>query len=218
MVLSERLYDVLDYNTYYITKPIKYFYYYILKTLFVLETNNNIYVNKFIVNMNSNDYYTTVIRCMKTARSKLDIIGKMGQQFLIIEYSLIMLFVIIGALFLISVNDLVSFFLCLELQSYALYLLCTVYRNSELSTSAGLTYFLLGGLSSCFIVLATAILYANSGITNLDSFYTLTSVSNIMTEFSNNLIYVNNAIDYNIALVILSVGLLFKISAAPFHF
>ena len=217
IVLSDRLNDVLDYNIYYITKPIKYFYYFISKTLFVVETNNN-NVNKFIVNMNSNDYYTTVIKCMKIAKSKLDIIGKMGQQFIIIEYSLIVLFVIIGALFLISVNDLVSFFLCLELQSYALYLLCTVYRNSELSTSAGLTYFLLGGLSSCFIVLATAILYANSGITNLDSFYTLTSVSNIMSEFSNNLIYVNKAIDYNIALVILSVGLLFKISAAPFHF
>ena len=217
IILSERLNDIFNYNIHYISKPIYYVYRFILKTM-LSQTNNNIYINRYIANMNSNDYYATVIKCRKIAKSSLDLIGKMGQQFKILEYPLIMLFVIIGALFLISVNDLVSFFLCLELQSYALYLLCSVYRNSELSTSAGLTYFLLGGLSSCFIVLATAILYANSGITNLDSFYTLTSVSNIMTEISDNLTYVNNAIDYNIALVILCVGLLFKISAAPFHF
>ena len=212
IIISDKLNDYLQYNIHYISKPIKYLH------TFIIHKNNTFYLNKYITSISSNDCCTTLIKCMNIPLSSLDLINKMGQQFKIIEYSLIIFFVVVGALFLITVNDLVSFFLCLELQSYALYLICTVYRNSELSTSAGLTYFLLGGLSSCFIVLATAILYANSGITNLDSFYTLTSVSNIMTEFSKNLIYVNNAIDYNITLIILSVGLLFKISAAPFHF
>ena len=44
-----------------------------------------------------------------------------------------------------STNDFISVFLSIELQSYGLYLLSTIYRNSELSTSAGLIYFLLGG-------------------------------------------------------------------------
>jgi len=46
-----------------------------------------------------------------------------------------------------STNDLISIFLAIELQSYGLYLLSTIYRNSEFSTTGGLIYFLLGGLS-----------------------------------------------------------------------
>src|ERR687887_1682189 len=107
------------------------------------------------------------------------ILNKMGEQFKIIEYSLILLFIVTGALFLISTSDLVSIFLSIELQSYGLYLLSTIYRNSELATAGGLTYFLLGGLSSCFILLATSLLYANSGSTSLDNLYIITSLSDI---------------------------------------
>ena len=72
----------------------------------------------------------------------------MGEHLKIIEYPLILLFVVSGAIFLMSTNDLVSIFLAIELQSYSLYLLSSIYRNSELATKGGLTYFLLGGLSS----------------------------------------------------------------------
>ena len=95
----------------------------------------------------------------------------------IIEYPLILLFVVSGAVFLMSTNDLVSIFLSIELQSYGLYLLSTIYRNSELSTTGGLMYFLLGGLSSCFILLGTSLLYVNSGTTSMDSLYILNSIS-----------------------------------------
>ena len=78
-----------------------------------------------------------------------------------------------------SSSDLVSIFLSIELQSYGLYLLSTLYRNSELATSGGLTYFLLGGLSSCFILLGTSLLYANSGRTILDGIYVINSLSDI---------------------------------------
>jgi NADH-ubiquinone oxidoreductase chain 2 len=102
----------------------------------------------------------------------------MGEHMKIIEYPLILLFVISGAVFLMSTNDLVSIFLSIELQSYGLYLLSTIYRNSELSTTGGLIYFLLGGLSSCFILLGTSLLYVNSGTTSMDGLYILNSVSN----------------------------------------
>jgi len=147
---------------------------------------------------------------------KKDIINKMGQQFKIIEYPLILLFIITGAIFLVSTSDLVSIFLSIELQSYGLYLLSTIYRNSELSTSAGLTYFLLGGLSSCFILLGTSLLYANSGTTNLDGFYVLTSLSSIRED--ETALFLSKPFYLNISLLIMSVGFLFKISAAPFHF
>jgi NADH-ubiquinone oxidoreductase chain 2 len=121
-----------------------------------------------------------------------------------------------GAVFLVSTSDLVSIFISIELQSYGLYLLSTLYRNSELATSGGLTYFLLGGLSSCFILLGTSLLYANSGTTNLDGLYVITSLSDISD--GDNLLYSYKSYYINFSLLILSVGFLFKVSAAPFHF
>ena len=149
---------------------------------------------------------------------KTNIINKMAQQFKIIEYPLVLLFIITGGTLLVSTSDVVSIFLSIELQSYGLYLLATLYRNSELSTSAGLTYFLLGGLSSCFILLGTSLLYANSGTTNLDGFYVITSLSNIANEYKNDILYWYKPFYINVSFVIMSVGFLFKISAAPFHF
>jgi NADH-ubiquinone oxidoreductase chain 2 len=108
---------------------------------------------------------------------KTKTINEMGEHLKIIEYPLILLFIISGAIFLMSTNDLVSIFLSIELQSYGLYLLSTIYRNSELATTGGLIYFLLGGLSSCFILLGTSLLYVNSGTTSMDGLYIITSIS-----------------------------------------
>lgn len=153
----------------------------------------------------------------------------------IIEYPLITQFIIIGGITLLSSNDLITIFLSIELQSYGLYILSTIYRNSESSTGAGLTYFLLGGLSSCIILLGLSFLYINSGTTNLDGLYLIhniiTSDNNLLSIFltqNNELfnsvtsslpIFSLNYYQYTIqfSLVILTVGFLFKISAAPFH-
>jgi NADH-ubiquinone oxidoreductase chain 2 len=137
----------------------------------------------------------------------------MGEHLKIIEYPLILLFIISGAIFLISTNDLISIFLSIELQSYGLYLLSTIYRNSELSTTGGLIYFLLGGLSSCFILLGTALLYANSGTTSIDGFYIISSIGDI-----NNTDTLYKTYYISFSLLIFSIGFLFKVSAAPFHF
>jgi NADH-ubiquinone oxidoreductase chain 2 len=146
------------------------------------------------------------------------LLNKMGEQFKIIEYSLIILFIVTGSVFLISTSDLVSIFLSIELQSYGLYLLSTIYRDSEPATSGGLMYFLLGGLSSCFILLGTALLYANSGTTNLDSLYIITSISDVSKENSTGLLYWYKSYYIHISLLFIAVGFLFKVSAAPFHF
>jgi NADH-ubiquinone oxidoreductase chain 2 len=159
------------------------------------STLRQLFINNFI-------YYRTKI------------INKMGEHLKIIEYPLILLFIISGATFLISTSDLISIFLSIELQSYGLYLLSTIYRNSEFSTTGGLIYFLLGGLSSCFILLGTALLYANSGTTNLDGLYIITSIS----DFNSNSDYWYKSYYINFSLLIFSIGFLFKVSAAPFHF
>ena len=140
--------------------------------------------------------------------------NKMGEHLKIKEYPLILLFIITGAVFLMSTNDLVSIFLAIELQSYGLYILSTIYKNSELSTTGGLIYFLLGGLSSCFILLGTGLLYANSGCTSLDGLYIITNISDISSTV--DLWYKPYYI--NLSLVIFTIGFLFKVSAAPFHF
>jgi NADH-ubiquinone oxidoreductase chain 2 len=121
---------------------------------------------------------------VKFSYNKNAISNKAGGQFRIIEYALIIVFVLCGAAFLMSAADLISIFLSIELQSYALYILCTLYRDSELSTGSGLTYFLLGGLSSCFILLGSALLYANSGTTSLDNIYIITSINEVNTLYN----------------------------------
>lgn len=72
------------------------------------------------------------------------------------------MFIVSGAVLLISTSDLVSIFLSIELQSYGLYLLSSIYRNSELSTTGGLIYFLLGA-KECGILLYLCLLLPNSG-------------------------------------------------------
>jgi NADH-ubiquinone oxidoreductase chain 2 len=159
-------------------------------------------------------------------------LNKTAEQFKIIEYPLIILFILSGGAFLMSSSDLITIFLSIELQSYGLYLLCSIYRNSELATNAGLTYFLLGGLSSCIILLGQSLLYINSGNTSLDTIYIMNSIFINTTDTSASItdlglsqsnININNMLNIDqyfiqLSMVILSTGFLFKISAAPFHF
>ena len=128
----------------------------------------------------------------------------------ILEYPLIILFTTCGATFLVSSCDLVSMYLSIELQSFAVYILATLYRDSESATSAGLKYFLLGGLSSGLILLGSALVYAYTGLTNLESIFAILSVGDIDTITSG-------LGPCAIGLTITVVGFLFKISAAPFH-
>jgi len=124
-----------------------------------------------------------------------------------IEYSLIVMFSTLGASLLISSSDLISMYLSIELQSFGVYILSTLYRNSESATNAGLKYFLLGSLSSCLILLGSGLIYTYTGLTNFESIYSLLSVSN------------NNSIIQGLTLgfIFIFVGFLFKISAAPLH-
>jgi NADH-ubiquinone oxidoreductase chain 2 len=123
------------------------------------------------------------------------------------DYSIIVLFSTLGSCLLLSCSDLISMYLSIELQSFGLYILSTLYRDSESSTSAGLKYFLLGGLSSCIILFGSGLIYAYTGITNFESLYSLCSIY----EFN----YIIQGL--SLGLIFIFVGLLFKIAAAPLH-
>jgi len=120
----------------------------------------------------------------KKVKQYTNIINKVSDQFTILEYALIIIFVISGATLLISSGDLGSIYICLELQSFSLYIISSMHRNSESSTGSALTYFLLGGLSSCFVLLGIALIYANSGLTNLDGIYSIISDSERYVYYS----------------------------------
>lgn len=158
----------------------------------------------------------------KNSKTYIDSYGK--------EYSLIILFSVLGSLFLISSIDLISMYLSLELQSFSLYILSTIYKELYKATSAGLKYFLLGGLSSCIILLGSSLTYTYTGTTNLESIYSLVSVinnNNFLLNINNNLdlsalsltslnfLELNNRL--SIGIIIIFIGFLFKIAAAPLH-
>ena len=154
------------------------------------------------------------------------------------KYSLIILFTSLGSILLISSSDLLSMYLSIELQSFGLYILSTLFRDSKLATNAGLKYFLLGGFSSCIILLGAAIVYSYSGLTNLDSIYSLISVSsvpNISNKINITLPPLSSAGScptlfrgaaaaaagggggITLGFILIIIGFLFKISAAPLH-
>jgi NADH-ubiquinone oxidoreductase chain 2 len=125
------------------------------------------------------------------------------------EYCLIVLFSGLGSSLLISSSDLLSLYLSIELQSFGLYILATLYRDYESATASGLKYFLLGALSSCFILLGAGLIYTFTGLTNFESIYSLISVSYSATQKILS--------GVSLGVIFIFVGFLFKVAAAPFH-
>ncbi|RYE25599.1 MAG: hypothetical protein EOP45_04625 [Sphingobacteriaceae bacterium] len=98
-------------------------------------------------------------------------------------------------------------YLSIELQSFAVYILAAIYRNSESATSAGLKYFLLGALSSALILLGSSIIYSYTGLTSFENISTIANVSG-----SDNITQ-----GIVLGMLMIGVGFLFKVAAAPFH-
>ena len=118
------------------------------------------------------------------------------------EYSIILLLSVLGMFIMISANDLILFYLGLELQSLSLYILASLDRNNLKSNEAGLKYFILSSLASGLLLYGCSILYGFSGSTNFEIISSNTNTENIGTIF---------------AMVFILVGLAFKVSAVPFH-
>jgi len=119
-----------------------------------------------------------------------------------IEYPILLLSSILGMIIMISSNDLIVFYMGLELQSLALYVLASFNRNNILSSESGLKYFVLSALSSGILLYGCSLIYGFTGSTN---FYLISkTVSNV--EYSAVF-----------GIVFILVGLAFKISAVPFH-
>ena len=119
-----------------------------------------------------------------------------------IEYPVLVLCSVLGMMVMISSNDLIVFYMGLELQSLALYVLATFNRDQLQSSEAGLKYFVLSALSSGLLLYGCSLIYGFSGSTNFD----------IISNQLNSNEYV-----LTFGIVFIIVGLAFKISAVPFH-
>jgi len=119
-----------------------------------------------------------------------------------IEYSILILCSILGMMVMISANDLIVFYIGLELQSLALYVLASFNRDQVKSSEAGLKYFVLSALSSGLLLYGCSLIYGFTGSTN---FITISENIN-STQFG-----------LTFGIVFILVGLAFKISAVPFH-
>jgi NADH-quinone oxidoreductase subunit N len=121
------------------------------------------------------------------------------------EFPVLILLATTGMMVMVSANDLITLYLGLELQSLALYVVASFDRDSVRSTEAGLKYFVLGALASGMLLYGASLIYGFAGTT---SFAGLAQLFAAKTAASNGLI---------IGLVLVAVGLAFKVSAVPFH-
>ena len=119
-----------------------------------------------------------------------------------IEYSILILSSVLGMMIMISSNDLIVFYMGLELQSLALYVLASFNRDQLQSSEAGLKYFVLSALSSGLLLYGCSLIYGFTGSTNFNL-------------IANQLNPENYALTFGIVFIL--VGLAFKISAVPFH-
>ncbi|MDA9703480.1 NADH-quinone oxidoreductase subunit NuoN [Candidatus Pelagibacter bacterium] len=118
------------------------------------------------------------------------------------EYPIIILLSILGMFFMVSSNDLILFYLGLELQSLSLYILASIDRDNLRSTESGIKYFVLSALSSGLLLYGCSLLYGFTGSTNFDLIASQLYKENTGAVF---------------AMVFILVGLAFKVSAVPFH-
>jgi NADH-quinone oxidoreductase subunit N len=121
------------------------------------------------------------------------------------EFPVLILLATTGMMVMVSANDLITLYLGLELQSLALYVVASFDRDSVRSTEAGLKYFVLGALASGMLLYGASLIYGFAGTT---SFAALAQLLGGAAQPSNGLI---------IGLVLVAVGLAFKVSAVPFH-
>ena len=118
------------------------------------------------------------------------------------EYPILILSAILGMMVMISSNDLIVFYMGLELQSLALYVLASFNRENLLSTESGLKYFVLSALSSGLLLYGCSLIYGFTETTNFN-------------EILQNSKSGQYGLTFGIVFVL--VGLAFKISAVPFH-
>ncbi|MBP2560955.1 NADH-quinone oxidoreductase subunit N [Neorhizobium galegae] len=120
------------------------------------------------------------------------------------EFPVLLVLSTLGMLLLISANDLIAFYLALELMSLALYVIAAFNRDSLRSTEAGLKYFVLGALSSGMMLYGMSLVYGFTGNTGFEG------IAKVLSAETRGMGLI-------FGMVFVLAGACFKISAVPFH-
>ncbi len=176
----------------------------IFTILIILTGSNNvekIFLDSFIRDSFSNYFKILILlsSLFVLNSSKNFIIDNKLDKF---EYPIIILLSILGMFFMVSANDLILFYLGLELQSLSLYILASIDRDNLRSTESGIKYFVLSALSSGLLLYGCSLLYGFTGSTNFEL------IANQLYKENTGAVF---------AMVFILVGLAFKVSAVPFH-
>lgn len=121
------------------------------------------------------------------------------------DFVAIKLFLLTGAIAMTAFGNLAMFFLGIEIFSISLYILAASEPKNILSNEAGMKYFLMGCFASGIILFGIALVYGATGSFDNSEIYQAVRAGNLPGWFF-------------IGIIMLSIGLLFKIAAAPFHF
>lgn len=122
------------------------------------------------------------------------------------EYPVLLVLATLGMFLMVSANHMMTFYVGLELQSLSLYVLAAFRSNSVRSTEAGLKYFILGAISSGFILFGVSLIYGFTG--GLSYRDIAANVPHLEGDALTAFLF---------GLVFLVSGIAFKISAVPFH-
>jgi len=110
-----------------------------------------------------------------------------------------------GLMLFPAAHDLITLFIALEVLSLPLYVMCGMARRRRLlSQEAAVKYFLLGAFSSAFFVYGAALIYGYAGTVSFDG------IASVVAADGGNALALTGV-------AMLSVGLLFKVAAVPFH-
>jgi NADH-quinone oxidoreductase subunit N len=123
----------------------------------------------------------------------------------------LMMFSLCGAFMMISYQHLVMLFLGIEVLSIPLFVLAGANKANLASNEASLKYFLMGAFSTGIFLLGTAFIYGGTGSLELE-------MMGIKPSFMHAMQGMPLPVLINAGIVLMSVGLLFKVAAAPFHF
>lgn len=129
-----------------------------------------------------------------------------------IEFTVLLLFSVLGMLLLVSANDLMALYVGLELMSLPLYVLAAFERDTARSSEAGLKYFVLGALSSGMMLYGISLVYGFAGGTDFEAL--ITAFAAYGDEAAGNA-GIPPALVLGVVLMI--VAFCFKVAAAPFH-
>ena len=125
----------------------------------------------------------------------------------IAEYYAIILFSLAGIIVMVSYYNLTMLFIGIEIMSVSLYILAGIKKNDFASNEAALKYFLMGAFSTGFLLFGITLIYGTTGSFNLEA------IRNWVVAHPRGM---DPMLGTGIMLII--VGLCFKVGAAPFHF